>query len=830
MEVDDQTDAPHHEPLSSAPIYNSQLQNGLGEVKNLLGEIANTMCLSGLTDDPNTSLHKLHNETKKASEFRYPETRTVGLIGDSGVGKSSVINSLLDQANLARSSRDGSACTCVVTEFRHSGNDHDAFTIEAEFMNSDEVKELLEELLQSVRQFHTDSLYQQLRSAEEQASCREKSDRAWEALESLFNNEPEMSLEYVSRDEEGAELAILNQLERWALLGSAHRPGGPNSLEYTAVCTCLDECKQQLDTLTADSPEGNRPALWPFIKLIKVYLDAPILRTGLVLADLPGLRDMNYARVRATEQYLNHKCDEVFIVTNIARCITDQSIPDIISRCRESQPRRIICTRSEDVSPEETARGQSRIALRVREMNQGIEQIREQQRDASIRKQRAVGPERTQIILEEETLRERMKALNLERTHLLVQERNTRITRELATKYLNERVFCVSNSLYGEYRDDPQEHAEAYLQLSGVRQLRSYCQLVPADAQLRATSAFLQHQVPAHLMSLRQWALSGADSVTVEKAATLRRVLGDVEAALRQNYMSREAPLPTTQGSVNRLFDQDILNSIRNRDSAWTAHSVRVSEEWRAWHHMTYAAWCRNYGTYRTKAQAHCCWNDALIQKPRDCLSPVWDQIIDYLESSVRTLVSETSRTFRRMQRVLAEHQNLAPQALGNLLTGLEARQKCIADEIHDAFANIVHHMCLIRRDVLFGHASSVMTGLMRSAYISCNRASGTGSDRIRKDTICDHLTHSRLFANYLRINRQMYQSATVASFDALEQKVHEQVQMAIRDVQAVVAADGEAPEAEQAPALAEAMGRQVSCALESVARVQAVLEGLVSQ
>lgn len=157
----------------------------------------------------------------------------------------------------------------MVTEFRHSGNDHDRYTIEAEFMSSDEVKELLEELLQNVRQFHTDSLYQQLRSAEEQASCREKSDRAWEALESLFKNEPEMSLEYLSRDEEGAELAILNQLERWALLGSAHRPGGPNNLEYEVKCACLDECKQQLDILTADSPEGNRPALWPFIKLIR---------------------------------------------------------------------------------------------------------------------------------------------------------------------------------------------------------------------------------------------------------------------------------------------------------------------------------------------------------------------------------------------------------------------------------------------------------------------------------------------------------------------------------------------------------------------------------
>ena len=38
-----------------------------------------------------------------------------------------------------------------------------------------------------------------------------------------------------------------------------------------------------------------------------------------------------------------------------------------------------------------------------------------------------------------------------------------------------------------------------------------------------------------------------------------------------------------------------------------------------------------------------------------------------------------------------SEYQHLAPQALENLLTGLEARQKCIADEIQNAFAKIVN-------------------------------------------------------------------------------------------------------------------------------------------
>lgn len=74
------------EPLPPAPVYNYRLQDGLKDVKNQLGDLANTMCLSGLVRDSNTSLHTLYEETKKASEFKCPETRTVGFIGDSGVG------------------------------------------------------------------------------------------------------------------------------------------------------------------------------------------------------------------------------------------------------------------------------------------------------------------------------------------------------------------------------------------------------------------------------------------------------------------------------------------------------------------------------------------------------------------------------------------------------------------------------------------------------------------------------------------------------------------------------------------------------------------------
>lgn len=110
------------EPLPRVPIYDSRLQTQLKEVKAKLTILATSIRSSALVHDQSSSLHAHYQKVQKASGFEYPESRTVGFIGDSGVGgcllyrrtlalhfltlesgKSSLINSLLDQGGLSRS-------------------------------------------------------------------------------------------------------------------------------------------------------------------------------------------------------------------------------------------------------------------------------------------------------------------------------------------------------------------------------------------------------------------------------------------------------------------------------------------------------------------------------------------------------------------------------------------------------------------------------------------------------------------------------------------------------------------------------------------------------
>lgn len=159
----------------------------------------------------------------------------------------------------------------MVTEFRHVDEDHTGpFTVEAQFMTSEEMKELLNELLTMFRQFHVNRLFRDLDSQEQQQNCRHEAVRAWETFESLFNNQPALTMEQLSKDYDGAHSAILAQLERWASANLALRPGGLDALEYSAIAGDIEECRDILDMLTASNVGNGKPAIWPFIKLIRL--------------------------------------------------------------------------------------------------------------------------------------------------------------------------------------------------------------------------------------------------------------------------------------------------------------------------------------------------------------------------------------------------------------------------------------------------------------------------------------------------------------------------------------------------------------------------------
>jgi hypothetical protein len=109
------------ENLPDVPIYDARLQNALRETKEQLRKLHEVMDFGPGIANPAPNLATLAQQTDRLSEFEYPQFRTIGLVGDSGVGKehretcetqtdarigkSSLINSLLDERGIAKSVR-----------------------------------------------------------------------------------------------------------------------------------------------------------------------------------------------------------------------------------------------------------------------------------------------------------------------------------------------------------------------------------------------------------------------------------------------------------------------------------------------------------------------------------------------------------------------------------------------------------------------------------------------------------------------------------------------------------------------------------------------------
>lgn len=65
-------------------------------------------------------------------------------------------------------------------------------------------------------------------------------------------------------------------------------------------------------------------ALWPLVKVVQIYCNAPALSSGAILVDLPGSADTNKARSGVAAKYMQY-CHHVWVVMDIKRAVDDQN-------------------------------------------------------------------------------------------------------------------------------------------------------------------------------------------------------------------------------------------------------------------------------------------------------------------------------------------------------------------------------------------------------------------------------------------------------------------------------------------------------------------------
>lgn len=239
--------------------------------------------------------------------------RVLGVMGDSGCGKSSLINALIGEDILPRSCI-GEACTAVPVEVRYNTgtNENSRYRAIIHTITAEEWRTELELLVREVIE-RNDSQCQDHMTEEAQVA------------------EGKIQVVYPDVDIPKLTHALIPSLmcdrNITAYCGRKIEIAEPKVEDFiNAIAPFIEgSVKKNRRNLSHDA------AKWPLIKRVEILCRAEVLQTGLVLVDLPGFSDSNCARQMVAQRYLS-EVSAICIVADIKRAITNAVAKDLHGR------------------------------------------------------------------------------------------------------------------------------------------------------------------------------------------------------------------------------------------------------------------------------------------------------------------------------------------------------------------------------------------------------------------------------------------------------------------------------------------------------------------
>ena len=148
-----------------------------------------------------------------------------------------------------------------MTEYRQKEEHHTApITIEAEYLSSTGIEDLVRELLWSYRQLYLPLVESNETTEQDYAKYQRESDYAWSALSAAFNHQSQFTKEFLRDMSDGSADRIADQLIQWTR--EIEWPTGTQVGFWTSTAETADECCEKTKVFMHDR-------LWPFTKIIR---------------------------------------------------------------------------------------------------------------------------------------------------------------------------------------------------------------------------------------------------------------------------------------------------------------------------------------------------------------------------------------------------------------------------------------------------------------------------------------------------------------------------------------------------------------------------------
>ncbi|KAK2047267.1 hypothetical protein LZ31DRAFT_611073 [Colletotrichum somersetense] len=274
-------------------------------------------------------IHDIREEADRRSETR------VGVVGNTGDGKSSTINALLDEENLLPTNCMR-ACTAVPTEvsYNHDSDEENPYLAGVEFISRDEwvreVSILLKEL-STVDGITADDM--------------DPTSAAAKALAKIQAVYPSFSLEMLVSTT-SSQLADHPNVQQ--VLGTTMKMKAPTA----------SEIREQIEPFVdSKDKDDDTAAHWPLVKVVRIFTKARVLANGVTIVDLPGHQDWDAARAAVASRYLK-ACSGIWIVAPINRAVDNKTAKDLIGTSIKRQIKldgsysalTVICSKTDDIT------------------------------------------------------------------------------------------------------------------------------------------------------------------------------------------------------------------------------------------------------------------------------------------------------------------------------------------------------------------------------------------------------------------------------------------------------------------------------------------------
>ncbi|KAM0805279.1 hypothetical protein BDR22DRAFT_969026 [Usnea florida] len=709
-----------------------------------------------------TRILQLLRKSSTGQKPEYPKPRIVGLMGDSGVGKSSLINSLLDVPDIALSGANGEACTNVITEY------HQALpSQQTPFMSEITLERPI--TVRRILQSHLDRYHSSLCLSNEtmdQEAIDELNAHVSTAIEIFqelfadreeFSNE-ERTREYLERAQSASDTKMLDQLCEWIQESISNYGAEGGILRRSAYAPeelaneierFVKSCKHVLD-----EDDCHVPSLWPLVRTVRVFLDSALLKRGLIIADLPGLSDSNKTRTIATTRYMR-RCHFGLLVAPIARIQTDNLVQRRLGEIHRLFGHRkgLLCSKIDDVNAKQKPSDLDATPEATEEherLSEAHDRICNEKSLLTSMKKQARGKEK-------KTFSQKIGALELNKRIYsallregLIQMRNQKVTMIMRQKYKTLTqdntplvVFTVSNSDYIKHMEGYELSNEIPIsvQATGIPDVRYRLSQLPARSRLDTLKQYCHGTVEDMVGSLRNW----AHQSTIERRVELQELVMKPRTAVG-------AEISKYVTEMKSVLESCILQACEDRQEAWTGNSVLLFEKWsKEWHSSTFAAWCRNDGAHKTKARSYMSWNAELLGPVTKDLTRAWQLFDDGVAIANENCFMALVAFVDGIGEDLAAVEGISSEPMGPFLSSF-ASKKALLRKCLDQFSAKVRE---ISRDTKLNimmddeDPDSYLLKAMSPLYHKCAKVTGKNLHTQRCTLLNDAMSKGVPFAGF---------------------------------------------------------------------------------